>query len=162
MSSTPFWPSSSRVSELPAVVDVAWLREHLADPDLVVGDVRGPNAHARGHIPGSRPLVLVWGMLNSKDAHAFIAPFAGIAHRVVAIAIPDEDNAIPADRLADIARRAGLSAETAMSIDSALQQAAQITPSPRILILGSLYLAGHVLAEHSGQAMSQVSGTGRR
>src|SRR5437016_2655563 len=58
MSSTPFWPSSSRVSELPAVVDVAWLREHLADPDLVVGDVRGPNAHTRGHIPGSRPLVL--------------------------------------------------------------------------------------------------------
>src|SRR5437016_8117350 len=58
MSSTPFWPSSSRVSELPAVVDVAWLREHLADPDLVVGAVRGPNAHMRGHIPGSRPLVL--------------------------------------------------------------------------------------------------------
>jgi thiosulfate/3-mercaptopyruvate sulfurtransferase len=46
------------VSELPAVVDVEWLREHLGDPDLVVGDVRGPNAHARGHIPGSRPLVL--------------------------------------------------------------------------------------------------------
>src|SRR5437764_9916582 len=58
MSSTPFWPSSSRVSDLPAVVDVAWLREHLADPDVVVGDVRGPNAHTRGHIPGSRPLVL--------------------------------------------------------------------------------------------------------
>jgi thiosulfate/3-mercaptopyruvate sulfurtransferase len=46
------------VSELPAVVDVAWLREHLGEPDLVVGDVRGPNAHARGHLPGSRPLVL--------------------------------------------------------------------------------------------------------
>jgi thiosulfate/3-mercaptopyruvate sulfurtransferase len=46
------------VSELPAVVDVAWLREHLGEPDLVVGDVRGPNAHARGHIPRSRPLVL--------------------------------------------------------------------------------------------------------
>jgi thiosulfate/3-mercaptopyruvate sulfurtransferase len=46
------------MSELPAVVDVAWLREHRAEPDLVVGDVRGPNAHARGHIPGSRPLVL--------------------------------------------------------------------------------------------------------
>jgi thiosulfate/3-mercaptopyruvate sulfurtransferase len=46
------------VSELPAVVDVAWLREHREDADLVVGDVRGPNAHARGHIPGSRPLVL--------------------------------------------------------------------------------------------------------
>jgi thiosulfate/3-mercaptopyruvate sulfurtransferase len=41
-----------------SVVDAAWLKEHLADEDLVVGDVRGPNAHMRGHIPGSRPLVL--------------------------------------------------------------------------------------------------------
>ena len=46
------------MSELPAVVDVEWLRAHLGEPDLVLGDVRGPNAHARGHIPGSRPLVL--------------------------------------------------------------------------------------------------------
>lgn len=45
-------------SELPKVVDVEWLREHLSDADVVVGDVRGPNAHTRGHIPGSRPLVL--------------------------------------------------------------------------------------------------------
>jgi thiosulfate/3-mercaptopyruvate sulfurtransferase len=43
-------------SELPRVVDAEWLREHL--DDVVVGDVRGPNAHMRGHIPGSRPLVL--------------------------------------------------------------------------------------------------------
>jgi thiosulfate/3-mercaptopyruvate sulfurtransferase len=43
---------------LPPVVDVAWLQDHLADEDLVVGDVRGPNAHTRGHIPGSIPLVL--------------------------------------------------------------------------------------------------------
>ena len=40
------------------VVDSAWLAEHLHDDDVVVGDVRGPNAHIRGHIPGSRPLVL--------------------------------------------------------------------------------------------------------
>ena len=46
------------MSELPPVVEVDWLRVHLGEPDLVVGDVRGPNAHARGHIPGSRPLVL--------------------------------------------------------------------------------------------------------
>src|SRR5689334_15656762 len=43
---------------LPGVVDAAWLVEHVGDDDLVVGDVRGPNAHMRGHIPGSRPLVL--------------------------------------------------------------------------------------------------------
>ncbi len=41
-----------------SVVDATWLAEHLGDEDLVVGDVRGPNAHTRGHIPGSRPLVL--------------------------------------------------------------------------------------------------------
>ena len=45
-------------SDLPRVVSAAWLAEHLGEPDLVVGDVRGPNAHIRGHIPGSRPLVL--------------------------------------------------------------------------------------------------------
>src|SRR2546423_5848845 len=50
--------SSSAVSELPAVVDVAWLQGELGADDLFLGDVRGPNAHARGHIPGSRPLVL--------------------------------------------------------------------------------------------------------
>src|SRR5690242_18852083 len=44
--------------DFPRVVDADWLSEHLRDEDLVVGDVRGPNAHARGHIPGSRPLVL--------------------------------------------------------------------------------------------------------
>jgi len=46
------------MSELPAVVDVAWLQRHLQDDDLFLGDVRGPNAHSRGHIPRSRPLVL--------------------------------------------------------------------------------------------------------
>jgi thiosulfate/3-mercaptopyruvate sulfurtransferase len=46
------------VSDLPAVVDVDWLQEHLRDDDLFLGDVRGPNAHTRGHIPGSKPLVL--------------------------------------------------------------------------------------------------------
>jgi thiosulfate/3-mercaptopyruvate sulfurtransferase len=45
-------------SDFPRVVDAAWLAEHLGEADLVVGDVRGPNAHIRGHIPGSRPLVL--------------------------------------------------------------------------------------------------------
>jgi thiosulfate/3-mercaptopyruvate sulfurtransferase len=43
---------------LPPVVDAAWLQARLGEADLVIGDVRGPNAHARGHIPGSRPLVL--------------------------------------------------------------------------------------------------------
>jgi thiosulfate/3-mercaptopyruvate sulfurtransferase len=43
---------------LPQVVDVSWLQSELGADDLFLGDVRGPNAHSRGHIPGSKPLVL--------------------------------------------------------------------------------------------------------
>jgi thiosulfate/3-mercaptopyruvate sulfurtransferase len=57
------------VSALPSVVDAAWLEQHLEEPDLVVGDVRGPNAHMRGHIPHSRPLVL-GSPMPSSDAEA--------------------------------------------------------------------------------------------
>lgn len=46
------------MSELPPVVDVDWLLRELGADDLFLGDVRGPNAHARGHIRGSKPLVL--------------------------------------------------------------------------------------------------------
>lgn len=46
------------MSALPPVVDADWVQEHLNEPDLVLGDVRGPNAHGRGHLPRSIPLVL--------------------------------------------------------------------------------------------------------
>src|SRR5438270_3733979 len=97
MSSTPFWPSSSRVSELPAVVDVASLREHLADPDLVVGDVRGPNAHARGHIPGSRPLVL-GSPPPMSDAETVSALAAEIGLRLRRHGITGEERLVLYDR----------------------------------------------------------------
>ena len=62
----------------PQVVDAAWLAEHLAEPDLVVGDVRGPNAHTRGHIPGSRPLVL-----GSPPPGADESSLKELAHEIV-------------------------------------------------------------------------------
>ena len=43
---------------LPPVVDAAWLAEHAGEADVLVADVRGPNAHARGHIPGSIPMMI--------------------------------------------------------------------------------------------------------
>ena len=101
-------------------------------------------------------------MLNTKDAARFIEPFEGLAQRVVAIAVPDEPNAVPADQLAEIARSRNLSAETATSLAKALGQASQTTPAPRILICGSLYLAGHVLSVHENKTMSGVSGAARR
>ena len=46
------------MSELPPLVDAAWVQEHLGEDDLVLGDCRGPNAHQRAHLPRSIPLVL--------------------------------------------------------------------------------------------------------
>jgi dihydrofolate synthase/folylpolyglutamate synthase len=110
----------------------------------------------------SRPLVLIWGMLNTKEIEGFIAPFAGIAHHVVTVTIPGEVNAVPAERLARAAQARGLAAEPADSLENALRQSGNIHPAPRILICGSLYLAGRVLAAHLGEAMSEVTGTARR
>ena len=93
---------------------------------------------------------------------SFIGCFAGIASRVVTLTIPDEENAVAADALAGAARQHGLSAETATSLDAALKQAALAAPAPRILICGSLYLAGRVLAAHGNEEMTKVSGAGRR
>ena len=45
-------------ASLPPVVSAAWVAEHADDGDVLVADVRGPNAHMRAHIPGSIPLVL--------------------------------------------------------------------------------------------------------
>ncbi|MBI2718497.1 MAG: bifunctional folylpolyglutamate synthase/dihydrofolate synthase [Rhizobiales bacterium] len=110
----------------------------------------------------SRPLVLIWGMLNTKDAGSFIGAFAGIARKAVSLTIPDEENAVEAGKLAEAARAKGLAAETAESLEAALRQASQTVPAPRILICGSLYLAGRVLAAHGRMEMSKVSGAGRR
>jgi dihydrofolate synthase/folylpolyglutamate synthase len=110
----------------------------------------------------SRPLVLIWGMLNSKEAAGFIASFAGLAKSVVTLAVPGEENATPAEILAAVAAGQGIAARTAGSLSEALRIAGETLPAPRILICGSLYLAGRVLAAHSGEPMSQVTGTSRR
>ena len=54
-----------------------------------------------------RPVHLVFGMMETKDAHAFIAPFKGLVERVYTVPIPDEPNAFDADALAEIARAEG-------------------------------------------------------
>ncbi len=96
----------------------------------------------------SRPLVLIVGMMANKDADAFLANFAGLTRHIIAVPIPDRDGAMPVAQLAEAIRRLGMRAETAVSVDAALQFLAQLAYEipPRILITGSLYLAGHVLA----------------
>jgi dihydrofolate synthase / folylpolyglutamate synthase len=96
----------------------------------------------------SRPLVVIVGMMGNKDAGAFLANFAGLTRHIVTVQIPDRDNAMPQDRLADAARQLGMRVETAGTLEAALRSLARraYEVPPRILITGSLYLAGHVLA----------------
>jgi dihydrofolate synthase/folylpolyglutamate synthase len=96
----------------------------------------------------SRPLVVIVGMMANKDAAAFLANFAGLTRHIIAVRIPDRENAMPPDRLADAARALGMRVESSASVDAALRSLAGLAYEvpPRILITGSLYLAGHVLA----------------
>jgi dihydrofolate synthase/folylpolyglutamate synthase len=96
----------------------------------------------------SRPLVAIVGMMANKDAGAFLANFAGLTRHIIAVQIPGRDNAMPPDRLADAARALGMRVETAGSVEAALHSLTKLAYEvpPRILITGSLYLAGHVLS----------------
>jgi dihydrofolate synthase/folylpolyglutamate synthase len=96
----------------------------------------------------SRPLVVIVGMMANKDAGAFLANFAGLTRHIMTVQIPGRDNAMPPDRLADATRALGMRVENAADVEAALQTLAKLAYEvpPRILITGSLYLAGHVLA----------------
>jgi dihydrofolate synthase / folylpolyglutamate synthase len=96
----------------------------------------------------SRPLVLIVGMLANKDGAGFLKYFAGLARRVVTVPIPQQENTFPAAALADTARAIGLPAQESPDIETALKAIASfdLEERPRILITGSLYLAGAALA----------------
>jgi dihydrofolate synthase/folylpolyglutamate synthase len=95
----------------------------------------------------SRPLVLIVGMLSTKDSEGFLRNFSGLARRVITVPI-HQDKALSAAALADIARGIGIPAITSEDVESAIAVAGKLDlhPAPRILITGSLYLAGEVLA----------------
>ncbi|MFO7476916.1 MAG: folylpolyglutamate synthase/dihydrofolate synthase family protein [Methyloceanibacter sp.] len=96
-----------------------------------------------------RPVHLIFGMMETKDAHAFIAPFKGLVERIYTVPIPDELNAFDAGGLAEIAKAEGFEVIVAESIpDALLRSQAALRGPGRVLICGSLYLAGHVLKLH--------------
>ena len=97
-----------------------------------------------------RPLVLIVGMLSTKDNTGFLRNFTGIARRVIAVPVPRQDKSVPAETLVDMARSVGIPAESRDTLQAALTAVArlELMPAPRILITGSLYLAGEVLAQN--------------
>jgi dihydrofolate synthase/folylpolyglutamate synthase len=103
---------------------------------------------------GERPLYLICGMLANQDALGYLRAFNGLARHVVTVTIPGEPNSLGAGELYDAARRAGLDTAPAEDLEDAMLQVMAWTrlddsdTPPRILVCGSLYLAGKVLAEN--------------
>jgi len=97
-----------------------------------------------------RPLHLVCGMLSTKDPSSFFRHFQGMARSVQCVPIPSSDAALPPEVLATAARGAGLRAQPAAGVPDAVAHLVgslrDEETAPRVLVCGSLYLAGEVLA----------------
>jgi dihydrofolate synthase/folylpolyglutamate synthase len=113
-----------------------------------------------GHNPGAgailadvvsnwcdRPLYLIVGMLNTKDAAGFLAPLAPYAKELAGVTIPGEENPLTAEAIVADARSVGMTATAAVSVDAAHARFMLDSPG-RVLICGSLHFAGTVLAEN--------------
>ncbi len=131
---------------------------------------RGPLAEAApgielwldgGHNPGAgealaatlagmarRPTHAICGMLNTKDVGGYMRPLAPHLAGLRAVSIPGEKNTLSAAETAAAATAAGIRAETAGTVAEALAAIAAEAPRARVLICGSLYLAGSVLREN--------------
>ncbi|WP_299825579.1 folylpolyglutamate synthase/dihydrofolate synthase family protein [uncultured Roseobacter sp.] len=96
----------------------------------------------------ARPTHLICGMLNTKDIGGYLRPLAAVADELVAVSIPGEASTLPADVTAREAQAVGFQATTAETVMDALTDIAHRMPDARVLICGSLYLAGAVLREN--------------
>jgi dihydrofolate synthase / folylpolyglutamate synthase len=144
------WPARMQRLSSGALVDRAphgseiWLDGgHNADGGRVITAALGD---LEERVP--RPLVVIVGMMANKDAQGFLVNFAGLTRHIIAVKIPDRDHAMAPDALATAARPLGMRVEIAADVAAALHGLTQLTYEvpPRILITGSLYLAGQVLA----------------
>lgn len=109
------------------------------------GEVLGETAKSWNDLP----LHLVFGMLNTKDGGGFLRPLAPYARSLHAVTIAGEQASLSAEEAAALAQQAGHAAKTASSVEAAIKEITSAGEPVRILICGSLYLAGQVLAENS-------------
>ncbi|MEM0977331.1 MAG: folylpolyglutamate synthase/dihydrofolate synthase family protein [Pseudomonadota bacterium] len=95
-----------------------------------------------------KPTFMILGMLNTKDAQGYLAPVLPEMSRVLTVEIPGEDASMSGEQLTEIATAMGAEAEPFLSVEDAIKEIAATNPHARIVICGSLYLAGQVLREN--------------
>jgi len=144
------WPARLQLLDHGALCDIA-------GPDWELWLDGGHNSAAAGalahHAAGwqARPLHLIFGAINSRDPGEFLRPLAGLVSGLRAVAVPGEENSHSAEDIAAAARQAGIQAAPSASLTDAIAEiVSRNGPPGRILICGSLYLAGAALAANSG------------
>ncbi|OUS38632.1 bifunctional folylpolyglutamate synthase/dihydrofolate synthase [Rhodobacterales bacterium 56_14_T64] len=140
------WPARMQRLKTGPLVESApqaelWLDGgHNAAAGLALADVLA-------NLP-KRPTHLICGMLNTKDVTGYMAPLAKYADSLTAISIPDEVNTLSAEDTSAAAAKVGLTTATADTAAAALASITVHDPQARVLICGSLYLAGAILREN--------------
>ncbi len=142
----PYWPARmQRLIHGP-------LRDVAPNAELWLDGGHNPAAAAAlvetlSRLP-RRPTHLIVGMLNTKDIAGFLRPLGAIAKTLHGVTIPGQTATLTADETVAIARSEGLDATTAPSVMDALKTVVANDPAARVVICGSLYLAGTILKDN--------------
>ena len=91
---------------------------------------------------------IICGMINTKEVEGFLKPISKHCKSLTALSIPDVPNAISEIELMEVGNGFGLTCFQGKNINQILKNLSELYPGSRILICGSLYLAGHVLREN--------------
>ncbi len=140
------WPARLQHLKSGALVDLAGNAELWLDGGHN-GAAGSALAEALGRLD-NRPLHLICGMLKTKDVRSYLRPLASVASHLQAVSIPGEAATLEADETVAAALDVGFEAGEASSVDDAIMTITKAEPNARILICGSLYLAGHVLRQN--------------
>ncbi|PHO04632.1 bifunctional folylpolyglutamate synthase/dihydrofolate synthase [Rhodobacteraceae bacterium 4F10] len=140
------WPARMQRMKTGALVDAAGKAELWLDGghNAAAGEAL---AKVLSTLP-KRPTHMICGMLNTKDVTGYLRPLAAQADSLIGVSIPGEANTLPAEETAKAAASVGLASSIAASVEDALATITANDPEARILICGSLYLAGHILRKN--------------
>ncbi len=141
------WPARMQRLTTGPLVDIADGAELWLDGGHNPAAGRALAAVLRG-LP-QRPTFVICGMLNTKDVSGYLAPLRPVILGLHAVSIPGEKNTLSANDTAAAAQEAGLAAQEASDVEAALRSILKAEPQARVLICGSLYLAGRILRDHS-------------
>ncbi len=141
-----YWPARMQRLRSGTLTDLAPLAELWLDGGHNAAAGEALAAHLATLPP--RPTHLICGMLNTKDVTGYLEPLARQAQSLTGVSIPGETNTLNAQETADAARLVGMQATIADSVATALTAITAKDSCARVLICGSLYLAGSVLRDN--------------